>query len=103
MFDKLKKKQKKKRQPVEKFLSLKANGVTVEAINFALCKNPDGTPRLEIRTPDVAEAMHYEHVDFELKTNVKLIKVGAKFKEAINEKRFKLYVFDVETYEQFFI
>ncbi len=103
MFDKLKKKQKKKRQPVEKFLSLKANGVTVEAINFALCKNPDNTPRLEIRTKDVAEAMHYEHVDFELKTNVKLIKVGAKFKEAVNEKQFKLYVFDVETYEQFFI
>ena len=103
MFEKWKKKKKKKKQPVEKFLSLTANGTPVEAINFALCKNPDNTPRLEIRTKDVAEALHYEHVDFELKTNLKLVKVGAKFREAMNEKQFKLYVFDVESYEQFFI
>ena len=103
MFEKLKKRKKKKKQPVEKFLSLTANGVTVEAINFSLCKNPDNTPRLEIRTKDVAEALHYEHVDFELKTNLKLIKVGAAFKEAVNEKQFKLYIFNVESYEQFFI
>lgn len=103
MFEKLKERKKKKKQPVEKFLSLTANGVTVEAINFALCKNPDNTPRLEIRTKDVAEALHYEHVDFELKTNLKLIKVGAAFKEAVSEKQFKLYVFNVESYEQFFI
>ena len=103
MFEKLKKKKKKKKQPIEKFISLTANGAPVEAINFALCKNPDNTPRLEVRTKDVAEAMHYEHVDFELKTNLKLVKVGAKFREAINEKHWKLYVFDVEAYEQFFI
>ncbi len=103
MFEKLKEKKKKKKQPVEKFISLKANGVPVEAINFSLCKNPDNTPRLEIRTKDVAEALHYEHVDFELKTTVKLVKVGAKFREAMNEKHFKLYIFDVESYEQFFI
>ena len=103
MFEKLKEKKKKKKQPTEKFISLKANGVPVEAINFSLCKNPDNTPRLEIRTKDVAEALHYEHVDFELKTNLKLVKVGAKFREAMNEKHFKLYIFDVESYEQFFI
>ena len=103
MFEKLKEKKKKKKQPIEKFISLTANGVPVEAINFSLCKNPDNTPRLEIRTKDVAEALHYEHVDFELKTTVKLVKVGANFREAMNEKHFKLYIFDVESYEQFFI
>ena len=97
------KKKKKKKTPVEKFISLTANGTPVEAINFSLCKNPDNTPRLEIRTKDVAEALHYSHVDFELKTNLKLVKVGADFKEAINEKHFKLYVFTVDNYEQYFI
>ena len=103
MFDKLKKKKKKKKRPMEKFISLTANGENVDAINFSLCKNPDDTPRLEVRTKDVAEALHYEHVDFEMKTNLKLVKVGAKFKEAISEKHFKLYVFDIDSYEQYFI
>lgn len=102
MFGK-KKKEKRKKQRPEKFLSLTANGVNVEAINFSLCKNPDGTPRLEVRTKDVAEALHYEHVDFIMKTNLKQVNVGANFKEAINEKHFKLYVFDIDNYEQYFI
>lgn len=97
------KKKKKKKPPVEKFVSLTANGTPVEAINFSLCKNPDDTPRLEVRTKDVAEALHYSHVDFELKTNLKLVKVGGNFKEAMNEKHFKVYIFDVDSYEQFFI
>ena len=103
MFDKLKIKKKKKKRPMEKFISLTANGVNVDAINFSLCKNPDDTPRLEVRTKDVAEALHYEHVDFEMKTNLKLVKVGANFKEAISEKHFKLYIFDIDSYEQYFI
>jgi hypothetical protein len=104
MFEKLKnRKKKKKKQRPEKFQSLTANGVAVEAINFAICKNPDDTARLEVRTKDVAEALHYDHVDFELKTNLKKINVGAKFKEAISEKHFKLYIFQIESYEQFFI
>ena len=102
MFGKDKKK-KKKKLPREQFVSLTANGEPVEAINFALLKNPDGTPRLEVRTKDVQEAMHYDHVDFEMKTNLKLLKVGASFKEARNEKAFKVYVFTVDSYEQFFI
>ncbi len=100
---KFKKKEKKKKLPPERFLSLKANDVPVEAINFSLTKNEDGSPRLEIRTKDVCEALHYEHIDFELKTSVKLLKVGAAFKEAQNEKHFKLYVFDVDDYSQFYI
>ena len=102
MFGKDKKK-KKKKQPAEQFQSLTANGEQVQAINVSICKNPDGTPRLEVRTPDVAEQLHYSHVDFELRTNLKLVKVGANFKEAVNEKRFKLYVFDIDNYEQYFI
>ncbi len=98
-----KKKEKKKKIPSERFLSLKANDVLIEAINFSLTKNQDGSPRLEIRTKDVCEALHYEHVDFELKTSVKLLKVGGVFKEAINEKHFKVYVFDVDDYSQFYI
>lgn len=102
MFGK-KKKDKKKKLPVEKFVSLQANGVPVEAINFTLTKNEDGSPRLDVHTPDVCEALHYEQVDFELKTNIKLVKVRGRFKEAISDKRFKTYVFDVEDYAQFFI
>ncbi len=102
MFGK-KKKEKKKKTPSERFLSLKANGVDIEAINFSLTRNADDSPRLEVRTKDVCEALHYEHIDFELKTSVKLIKVGANFKEAVNEKHFKLYIFDVDDYNQFYI
>lgn len=107
MFENFKKKRaekkKKKKTPPEIMQSLKANGVEIEAINFSLNKNPDGTPRLEVRTRDVCEALHYEHIDFELRTSLKLLKVGGKFREAINEKRFKLYVFDVDDFNQFFI
>ena len=102
MFGK-KKKEKKKKPQTEKFVSLSANGVEVTAINFTLHKDDDGEPRLYVRTPDVAEAMHYEHVDFELKTTTKMIRVSAKFKEARNEKKWKLYVFDIEDYNQFYI
>lgn len=97
------KKKKKKKIPLERFESLTANGTPVEALNFALTRNKDGSPRLEVRTPDVCEALHYERVDFELKTTLKRVTVGAKFKEAINEKHFKLYVFDVDDYNQYFI
>lgn len=102
MFGK-KKKDKKKKQPAEKFVSLTANGAEVTAINFTLHRDEDGEPRLYVRTPDVAEALHYEHVDFELKTTNKMIRVAGKFKEAKNEKKWKLYVFDIEDYNQYFI
>lgn len=102
MFGK-KKKDKKKKQKPEKFVSLAANGVEVTAINFSLRKDEDGEPRLYVLTPDVVEALHYEHVDFELKTTNKMIRVAAKFKEARNEKKFKLYIFDIEDYNQFYI
>ena len=102
MFGK-KKKEKKKKQPAERFISLKANGTEIQAINFSLSKNEDGSPRLEVRTTEVTEALHYEHIDFELKTSVKLLKVGASFREAVNEKRFKVYIFDVDDYSQFYI
>lgn len=97
------KKKKKKKIPLERFESLTANGEKVEAINFALTRNEDGTPRLEVRTPDVCEALHFEHIDFELKTSLKRVTVGAKFKEAISEKHFKLYVFDVDDFNQYYI
>ncbi len=98
-----KKDKKKKKVPTERFLSLKANGVQVEAINFSLTKDKDGTPRLEVRTRDVCETLHYQHIDFELKTSVKMLKVGASFREAINEKNFKVYVFDIDDFSQFYI
>ena len=102
LFGKLKNK-KKKKIPTERFLSLKANDVQVDAINFSLTKDKEGNPRLEVRTRDVCEALHYQHIDFELKTSVKMLKVGAAFKEAINEKNFKVYVFDVDDFSQFYI
>ena len=45
------KKKKKKKLPFERFESLSANGTPIEAINFALTRNDDGSPRLEVRTP----------------------------------------------------
>ena len=65
-----KKDKKKKKVPTERFLSLKANDVQVDAINFSLTKDKEGNPRLEVRTRDVCEALHYSHIDFELKTSV---------------------------------
>ena len=103
MFGFKKKNKNKKKTPTERFLSLKANDVQIEAINFSLTKNQDGSPRLEVRTKDVCEALHYEHIDFELKTSVKMLRVGAVFKEAVNEKHFKLYIFDVDDYNQYYI
>lgn len=97
------KKKKKKKMPVERIVSLTANGTLIEAINFSLTKNKDGSPRLEVRTKDVCEALHFDTVDFELKTTNKMVKVSAAFKEAIGEKHFKLYVFDIKDYNQYFI
>ncbi len=98
-----KKEKKKKKIPTERFLSLKANDVQVDAINFSLTKDKDGTPRLEVRTRDVCEALHYQNINFELKTSMKLLKVAASFREAISEKNFKVYVFDVDDFSQFYI
>ncbi|MBQ2759108.1 MAG: hypothetical protein IJE93_05010 [Clostridia bacterium] len=98
-----KKKKKEKSRPRETFLSLSANEVDVKAINFAITKDENGEPQLEVRTVDVCEALHYEHIDFELKTSLKMVRVKAKFKKAINEKRFKVYVFEIEDYNQYFI
>lgn len=98
-----KKKKKEKKKQVETFISLSANDVPVKAINFAITKDENGEPQLEVRTPDVCEALHYEHIDFELKTSLKMVRVKAKFKKAINEKRFKVYVFEIEDYNQYFI
>ena len=98
-----KKDKKKKKAPAERFLSLKANDVQVDAINFSLTKDKDGTPRLEVRTRDVCESLHYQSINFELKTSAKLLKVAASFREAISEKHFKVYVFDIEDFSQFYI
>lgn len=102
MFGFKKKKKKKKVKP-EQFVSLKANGEAIKAYNFALLHDDDGTPRLEVRTPDVCEALHYDEIDFEMKTSNKCINVRGKFREAQSEKKFKIYVFDVEDFNQFYI
>ena len=101
MFGK-KKKDKKKKKP-ERFVSLTANGADVPAINFAMTHAPDGSPRLEVRTPDVCEALHYDTVDFVMKTTTKQIDVKARFKEAVDQKKFKLYIFDVDDFNQYYI
>lgn len=106
LFDKEKMKARKearakKKKPPEKFISLTANGVPTKAINFFIKKTEDDV-YLEVRGLDVLEELHYEHVDFELKTNLKLIKVSGTFREAKNDKNFKLYIFSVDSYEQFF-
>ncbi|MBQ7689478.1 MAG: hypothetical protein IJT27_09710 [Clostridia bacterium] len=98
-----KKKDKKKKQKPEIFVSLTANGVPAEAFNVSLKKDEDGSPLMVIYTRDVCEALHYSHVDFELKTNLKLLRLSANFKEAKNEKKFKVYIFNVDGVSQFYI
>lgn len=97
------KKKKKKKKPVERIGSLTANGVEIEVVNFSLTKNKDGSPRLEVRTTDVCEALHYDEIDFELKASNKHISIKAKFKEPISEKHYKLYVFDIIDFNQYYI
>ena len=98
-----KKKSKKKKKAPERYESLKANGVDVQPLNFSIRKGEDGSATLLVVTPDVEEALHYDHVDFELRAGGKLVKVGAKFREASDEKRFKTYVFDVDGFEEFYV
>ena len=77
--------------------------LTADMVRRAPNGGCDGILLPLIAGPDVAEALHYEHVDFELKTTNKMIRVAAKFKEARNEKKWKLYVFDIEDYNQYYI
>lgn len=103
MFGRNKKDKKKKKRNIERFISLAANGVPVEAVNFSIYKNDAGSPELSVRTTDVCEALHYSHIDFELKTSLKRLEVSAEFKEAQSEKHFKVYIYEITDYNQFFI
>lgn len=105
MFEKIKKRRenKKKRKPPERFLSLTANGKSIPAVNFAMAHDEDGTPRLDVVTREVCEDLHYDTVDFVMKTNTKQIDVSARFRSARDEKKFKVYTFDVDDYNQYFI
>lgn len=94
---------KKKNQKPEIFVSLTANGTPVQAINFELTHTNEGEPVLNVRTKDVCEPLHFSEIDFDLKTNLKQVQVKATFREAKNEKKFKLYVFNVLDVKQFFI
>jgi len=102
MFGK-KKDKKKKKQPTERFVSLTANGTEVVAYNFAMNRDQEGNPQIEVRTPDVCEALHYDTVDFVMKTTTKQIDVKARFREARDEKKFKLYIFSVDDFNQYYI
>lgn len=100
MFGKKKKKQKQK---PEVFVSLEANGVSIEAINFATTKDSDGNPIVNVVTKDVCPALHYDTVDFVMKTTTKQINVSARFRGARDEKKFKVYTFDLDDYNQYYI
>lgn len=97
------KKKRKEKAPIEIFSTLTANGVNIEAVNFSLHKDKNSVPKLEVRTKDICEALHYEKVDFILKTSIKQVNVKAVFDKAVSEKHFKLYTFDIEAYSQFYI
>lgn len=97
------KKKKKKKMPLERIVSLTANGTDIQAINFSLTRDKDGSPRLEVRTRDICEALHFDIVEFVLKTSNKQVNVTGTFKEAKSEKHFKLYIFEIKDYNQFFI
>ncbi len=97
------KKDKKKKKGPERFEELKANGKVISAINFSIRKDGEDSARIEIITPDVCEDLHYDEVNFDLKTGNKLLKVNGTFLEARDEKRFKVYFFKVVGYEQFYV
>lgn len=97
-----KKKDKKKKVPLEKFESLTAGGVEVEVLNFLIKKDENGEPIIEMTARDAVPALHYDELDFELRTSQKIIKAKGKFREAYQRKKFKIYIFDMESYEQFY-
>ena len=97
------KKKKEKKKPAERFVSLTANGVTVEAMNFALSRDEDGTPRLDVYTRDVCEALHYSEIDFLLRTDKKQVEVKAEYRQARSEKKFKVYTYDIKDFNQYYI
>lgn len=108
MFDKLKQKREKKKQAknkkTERFISLTANGVEAPIINFEIMKDENGEPVLRILTKGEVVQLHYQTVDFELKTDKKMLRVKSSFKSAANLKNdYKEYRFTVEDYQQFFI
>lgn len=108
MFDKLKKKREQKKQlknrKTERFVSLTANGIEAPIINFEIMKDDEGEPYVRIISKGEVEQLHYQTIDFELKTDKKMIRVKSSFKGASNLKNdFKEYRFTVEDYQQFFI
>lgn len=108
MFDKLKKKREKKKQlknrKTEKFISLTANGVDAPIINFEILKDDNDEVILKILTKGETPQLHYQTVDFELKTDKKMLRVKSSFRGASNLKNdYKEYRFTVEDYQQFFI
>ncbi|MBQ6863369.1 MAG: hypothetical protein IJO14_03925 [Clostridia bacterium] len=108
MFEKIKKKREKKKQlknrKTEKFISLTANGEEAPIINFEILKDDNEEVILKIHTKGETPQLHYQTVDFELKTDKKMLRVKASFKGASNLKNdFKEYLFTVEDYQQFFI
>lgn len=108
MFDKLKKKREKKKQQknkkTERFVSLTANGVEAPIINFEIMKDETDEPILRILTKGEVEQLHYQTIEFELKTDKKMLRVKSTFKGAANLKNdYKEYRFTVDDYQQFFI
>lgn len=84
-------------------MSLTANGVEVPAINFAMTHDEEENPIINVVTVDVCEQLHYDTIDFVMKTTNKQIDVKCRFREARSEKKFKIYIFDVDDYHQYYI
>ena len=108
MFDNLKKKRaikkKNKEKKTERFVSLTANGVEAPVLNFEITRGEDKQVLLVIHTKGAVEQLHYETIDFELKTDKKMVRVNGTFREASNvRKEFKRYIFLVNDYSQFYI
>lgn len=102
MFSFNRKKRKNKKEP-EVYSSLTANGVDIEALNISMQTDKNGTHLLYVYTKGVCEALHFSEVDFVLKTKLKQINIKGVFDKAADEKRFKLYIFKVLDYNQFYI
>ncbi|MCR5041214.1 MAG: hypothetical protein K6C36_03815 [Clostridia bacterium] len=97
-----KKKKKNKKADREIFKSLTANGVEVPVMDLQITKDDEGEPIIKLICREAIEALHFDEIDFVMKTDKKCLKLGGAFRDAYPIKKFKVYVFDLTNYEQYF-
>ncbi len=104
LFDKLKKKKKKKNASRGQFERIEINGKTLPVLNFYLFTNKDENKRyMELASFEEMPELHYSEVTMEVYlTTKKLIATGA-FVEAFKKGKFKVYKFEILEINEYYI